>query len=313
METDALTGCSPSEVDQQSSSAARFASSEDSAEEADESRQAVRGPNREVDLLGMAAIVGELREFGEEIEKHWPALDTANRMAIRSVVSRLSGVASERAERAAGPGNGSPANAMRDGWMFVASICLAGLWLVVFSLGFAVPAAPHLVALDTAHEASLSILAAVGNVLLVIICSTSTNPGILACIAALLGGLARWIHVDGSSPNAADGNGPLMRVFVAPMLRGFFMYLALLAGLLLLTTQAITNATQDQYVQLAGTVSVFAFMIGYDPNVFRKLMGKVNGWAVQREQEDPANPQAAQARRPSGAGAPADGDIAVRG
>lgn len=69
------------------------------------------------------------------------------------------------------------------------------------------------------------------------------------------------------------------------------MYLALLAGLLLLTTQAITNATQDQYVQLAGTVSVLAFMVGYDPDVFRKIMGRVNGWASKAESADASKPK----------------------
>ncbi|HVX13177.1 MAG TPA: hypothetical protein VHC22_18475 [Pirellulales bacterium] len=245
----------------------------------------------ECDLLGFRGVVSEMHQYAEEIERSWRRLGAEDRKKVQAAVHELG--------RAAG------GNTPRQGRMFALGIALAGLWLVVFAVGFAIPVSPYMAELDATHIAATSSFETLRATFMVILCSTPTNPGILACIAALLGGIANWTHVDGSQPNKGDSHASIQRVCFAPMLRGFFMYLTLLGGLLLLTTQAITKATQDQYVQLAGTVSVFAFMIGYDPDVFRKLMGKVNGWASQHENATPPNDVASSAHCPSDAEAPA--------
>lgn len=250
----------------------------------------------DADMLSLGTVVGELRGYLGDITESWGSLDPEDRGRIQRVVRDLRR-ATEGAT-AAPPADRLPAAPAGLGWMFAAGILIAMLWLIVFAIGFSVPTAPHLEVLDAKHLPDTSFLAAMKTIAIVIVCSTPTNPGILACLAALLGGVSSWIHVDGSAPNANDCSAPLPRIFLAPMLRGFFMYLTLLGGLLLLTTQAITNATRDQYVQLAGTVSVFAFMIGYDPNVFRKLMGRVNGWAAQRETAEALAEVRADARDP---------------
>lgn len=176
---------------------------------------------------------------------------------------------------------------LRDSPLLLLSLFVAGLWLCIFAAGLSIPAAPYMSVLAEMHSSKPSLGAIASSGALVLFCSTTTNPGLLACLAGILGGLSNLAHIDGRSNDTGDASvTPLIIDCFAPMLRGFFLYLALLAGLLLLTTQAITNATQDQYVQLAGTVSVLAFMVGYDPDVFRKIMGRVNGWASKAEGAD---------------------------
>ncbi|HWB11001.1 MAG TPA: hypothetical protein VG826_17365 [Pirellulales bacterium] len=245
--------------------------------------------------LSIDAIVSELHRLSvDEVQPNWPRLNAEDRSKLKAAVRQLASATEEQAGTAETPGQPSTPSSVRPGRAFGVGIALASLWIVVFAVGFAVPALPHLNALTSAAEKSLSVPSALGHLILVVLCSTPTNPGLLACIAALLGGIANWIHVDGTIPSSNNVGASIQAACFASMLRGFFMYLALLAGLLLLTTQAITQATQEQYVQLAGTVSVFAFMVGYDPDVFKKLMGKVNGWAVQRENaETPAQPVSA--------------------
>lgn len=228
-----------------------------------------------------AGVVSDVDSWADDLAASWSKLDESRRAEIQSRLQRLWQIAGKNGRVAARVDKSVVERG--SGRMFAVGIALTVAWITVFAIGFTVPVLPYVKLLDSATNQFLSLPAAVGCVAVVILCSTPTNPGILACLAALLGGIANWIHVDGSLPSEAEAKMSLQRVCFAPMLRGFFMYLALLAGLLLLTTQAITNATQDQYVQLAGTVSVFGFMIGYDPDVFRKLMGKVNGWVAQRE------------------------------
>lgn len=253
-------------------------------------------PEAQADMLSLSTVVAELRGFADDIAESWGRLSREDRAQIQRVVGELGRVSTDRSG-CPPPTNRLPVPAPGQGWMFAVGIVLAVSWLVVFAVGFSVPTAPHLETLDATHLEATSARTVLKTIVIVIFCSTPTNPGILACLAALLGGISSWIHVDGTATSESDRTASLQRICFAPMLRGFFMYLSLLAGLLLLTTQAITNATQDQYVQLAGTVSVFAFMIGYDPNVFRKLMGRVNGWAVQREERATLDQASATAER----------------
>lgn len=73
----------------------------------------------------------------------------------------------------------------------------------------------------------------------------------------------------------ADEVGSSQNDYGRSILAGFFVYLVVLSGLLLLTTKALTNADQEQYVQLAGLLSVVAFVVGYHPQVTGVLFQKV--------------------------------------
>jgi len=64
------------------------------------------------------------------------------------------------------------------------------------------------------------------------------------------------------------------------MLRGFFVYLFLTSGLLLLDDAPFSNPTPGQYIRLAGFLSLFSFVVSYQPRLFNKLIV----WAFERIQ-----------------------------
>lgn len=149
--------------------------------------------------------------------------------------------------------------------MFPGLLAVAA-WITVFSLGAVVPSASYQAVLGTLTTQTWS--ATLTAALVVLGCSTYTNPAFLACCAALIGSTAREL----SSPAENERICHLSAVF-----RGFFVYLALMAGLMLLTTDAILKATQAQYVQLAATMSITAYLVGYDPAIFRRLLERFSG------------------------------------
>jgi hypothetical protein len=58
------------------------------------------------------------------------------------------------------------------------------------------------------------------------------------------------------------------------MLRGLVVYFAFLAGVFVATPTAFADnsVSPQQYALSAGVVSLFAFVVGYDPTVFRSLL-----------------------------------------
>src|SRR5262249_12966615 len=119
----------------------------------------------------------------------------------------------------------------------------------------------------------------------VVTCYTATNPAFLACLAAFLGGIARRVRIDGEGADTSnDSWSSQKKAYLSAIMRGFFLYLVVLSGLLLLTTQAITNPSQEQYVRLAGTISVLSFLVGSDTTLFARIMHRVTELAQGREQ-----------------------------
>ena len=56
------------------------------------------------------------------------------------------------------------------------------------------------------------------------------------------------------------------------ILRGFFVYLFLMSGLLLLDHTPFSNAGPSQYIRLAGFLSLFSFVVSYHPTLFGALI-----------------------------------------
>src|SRR5205085_9784850 len=81
---------------------------------------------------------------------------------------------------------------------------------------------------------------------------------------------------DRAGRKLRDNNNP----YVAAFIRGFFAYLFLISGLLLLDDQPFTNPAAAQYVRLAGFLSLLSFVISYQPRLFNTLLV----WAFHRIQ-----------------------------
>ncbi len=144
------------------------------------------------------------------------------------------------------------------------------MWILMFASGIVIPTATYR---EILGQKDIGFGAAMGALFYVVTCYTVTNVALLACFSGFLGGLARRAKIAGNEPNEKS---PESHDYLTAVMRGFFIYLVLLSGLILLTTQAITSPTQDQYIRLAGTISVMAFIAGYDPEVFSRILMKVS-------------------------------------
>jgi hypothetical protein len=133
----------------------------------------------------------------------------------------------------------------------------------------------------------------------VLLTFTPPNLAILSALAAVAGAAGRWM-TDGTSLDGPANNGkgysnnstmPFSRwvsgVLLSALARGFFVYLALLSGLLVLTGDPFDNPTPGQYVRLAGTCSLFCFIVGWQPGV---LSGMINRFiTVSQLEKNPAS------------------------
>ena len=78
-----------------------------------------------------------------------------------------------------------------------------------------------------------------------------------------------------SFPSQTPQLRDVLACYAAAAMRGFVIYLMFIAGLLLVTTEAITTPDQGQYVRLAGTISVLSFVAGYDSVMFRRALDRI--------------------------------------
>jgi hypothetical protein len=64
------------------------------------------------------------------------------------------------------------------------------------------------------------------------------------------------------------------------------------------TTEAMAQADQNQYVRLAGTMSVVSFIAGYDPVVFKQALERIVALISQAPREAPKPQLLEQPRGP---------------
>lgn len=140
------------------------------------------------------------------------------------------------------------------------------VWLITFLFGTLVDSRPY--------REAFAVLAGgfVGTLksgLVVIGTYTLTNVAILCMVAGVLGALAARasLGADGEGESAQDTTSPRN----SALLRGFMVYLALIAGVLMFGDDPAAP-TQKQYVRLAGFMSLVAFVINYRPSLFGKLL-----------------------------------------
>lgn len=130
------------------------------------------------------------------------------------------------------------------------------------------------------------------NWLGVFFCNTIVNLGILSCLASIVGGL--YYATLNPKAEAADKYGPEWYFMSAT--QGFVMYLAVLAGLLMIGDVPVRDVTSQKYIHLAGFVSVLSFWAGYTPSeFFIKLVGSfVRGTTERRDATTTATSNASQ-------------------
>jgi hypothetical protein len=118
---------------------------------------------------------------------------------------------------------------------------------------------------------------------------TPLNAALLVLIAGFIGGCASNITYSAqqSSMSPAGDGGPArvetqeQRVLFrtenpfASMLRSFLIYIGFIAGIYITGNAPFADPSPDQYVRFVGTLSLLAFVVGYDPTKFQDLISIV--------------------------------------
>lgn len=197
----------------------------------------------------------------------------------------------------AGPRCPQPRTAMPAPDAALAVLAVAG-WVCVFTAGVTVSSQPYRNLLDngkSALELGMALLAT-------LLTFTPPNVAILCCVSGVIGEqtrrLSRRRGIDRVGSPAAP-RGPLS----SALLRGFCIFIAILAGVLVLSGSQLIAPTQDQYVRLAGTGSLFAFLAGFRPRLVAQLLMRAasmfGGEKADREAAPrPASTRGRRATRP---------------
>lgn len=139
------------------------------------------------------------------------------------------------------------------------------LWLAVFLLGALVDSAPYRASF-AAFGGGLA--GTVKSGALVMLTYTLTNVAILCMLACLLGAAAARARLGSDAEGQVeDRTAPRS----SAVLRGFLVYLSLLAGVLIFGEDPAV-ATQKQYIRLAGFISLLGFVTNYRPELFARLL-----------------------------------------
>jgi hypothetical protein len=88
---------------------------------------------------------------------------------------------------------------------------------------------------------------------------------------------------------------------VSALLRGFFVYLFMTSGLLLLDETPFSSPSPGQYIRLAGFLSLFSFVLSYQPQLFTALIDsafqRIQVRGRERDQETSITESAIVSRR----------------
>jgi hypothetical protein len=149
------------------------------------------------------------------------------------------------------------------------------LWLLLFGMGIIVNSQPYR-ELASQHFEWFAFLMAVASY-------TPTNVAVLAVATGFVGGCGSLIFYGGLNPtvseNMVESEQERMPVRLehpsSSAIRGFFAYLVIMAGAVVGSDQPFATTTPEQYWRLACSVSLLAFILGFDSTLFRSLVGTV--------------------------------------
>jgi hypothetical protein len=158
-----------------------------------------------------------------------------------------------------------------------AVVCILAIsaWVILTAAGVAVPTKPS-IDLISAANGKTTMLEFVRAWFLVVTCYTFTNIALLCCVSAVIGAIGRSARIDDVERN--DPATDLRTLCISGMIRGFFMFIVVLSGTLILSDQKYDDITIEQYLKLAGLVSLLSFTIGYDPHLFVTFFERVSKW-----------------------------------
>jgi hypothetical protein len=169
--------------------------------------------------------------------------------------------------------------------LFVTRIAIGGIalfaWLLFFSTGLLIETAKYVRYLAPEFAAAQlkpgekAPAAYDGNgfeaFTMATLCYTPTNLLFLTLLAGLLGGCSSNVVAERLSDEESKEVDPQRLRYLeespwSAMMRSFVVYLCVIAGLYFAIDDPFKHTTAAQYVRLAGTLSILAFVVGYDPS-----------------------------------------------
>lgn len=151
-------------------------------------------------------------------------------------------------------------------------------WIGLLAIGIVVSSKIYRDALTDPTKLSLG--RELQDWIMICVSYTVTNVALLCCLASYLGALGRRAKIGGNEE--ADQPQMIRNVYLCAMLRGFFTYLALLSGVVLVGDKMFVDTTPGDYIHLAGLASLFSFLIGHDAHLFLKMTSKLQNMAETR-------------------------------
>ena len=131
------------------------------------------------------------------------------------------------------------------------TVCILAIlaWVILVALGVAVSTKPYFDSLAKA-DARFTTLEFMWTLLVIITCYTFTNIASLRCLSAVIGAIGRSAGID--DVKRSDPATDLRTLCMSGVIRGFFMFLVVLSGTLVLSDQEYDNISIEQYLKLTG-------------------------------------------------------------
>ncbi len=135
---------------------------------------------------------------------------------------------------------------------------------------------------------------------------TPTNLALLCMLAGLMGALGRGAHLHPmgnlnkrKQPRAEQEVAlpfDAINPYLSGIIRGFFVYIILISGSLILFDNPFTNPTADGYARLAGMLSLLSFIMSYNPLIYGSVFTRIDKYLNKKLQDtqpesDPREPQ----------------------
>ena len=160
-------------------------------------------------------------------------------------------------------------------WEIGASVVALILWIALLACGITISSKPFIDGI--AKATSLLSLNVLGDLLVVMLCHTATNSAMCCCLAAFLGVIgARAIPSGDPRIRTASDRSTS---YASAITRGFFVYLIIQSGAIILSTDPVFTTTLEGYVRLAALSSLISFAVGFNPLLFQNLMNRVDAIA----------------------------------
>ena len=143
-------------------------------------------------------------------------------------------------------------------------------WLVLLAAGLVINSEPYRTALGRPNPPEL--LVSVWYWFVAITTFTMTNVAMLCCLAALLGAAGGRLEAAlTTNPERQHSLNP----YGSALIRGFFVYLVAISGLMVVAGEPASASTPDKYLRLAGFLSLLSFLIGFNPQLFTRFLTRI--------------------------------------